>query len=113
MAIHKIPSFNQTDSFRNLSEEKKERIRNNLQSLTGIIFENSVSLTNRTIDNEVIKIKKMVNSMNLSKILATEREKYSFAERILLRNNYENITPLWGKMVGDNAIISAQEFHEN
>lgn len=80
--------------------------------MTGVVFENSVPLSEDNTQLSLPKLDSMVNALKLSKILQSKEEKSDFVDKILIENNYEKVTPLWGKMVEENEDISAEEFHE-
>mmetsp|Transcript_19246 Transcript_19246/g.18932 ORF Transcript_19246/g.18932 Transcript_19246/m.18932 type:complete len:86 (-) Transcript_19246:92-349(-) len=84
-----------------------------LQSMTGVIFENSVPLLEDNTQLSLSKQDSMVNSLKLSQILKSKEEKSRFVDKILIENNYEKITPLWGKMIEESDDISAEEFHQH
>jgi hypothetical protein len=45
--------------------------------------------------------------------LTSEKAKADFAQKILIDNGYENVTPLLGKKIQGEASVCAQEFHDH
>lgn len=81
--------------------------------MTGVVFENAVPLSKSDTNSMILKTQQMVDSLSLSQILTTKEQKHKFIDKIVAKNNYEAITPLWGKKVEGVNSISVEEFHEN
>lgn len=109
-----MPNINISQYLSNYEEDSpRKELRDMLQSMTGVVFENSVPLMEDHVQSSLSKLQMMVSSLRLSQILTTTEDKTNFANKILIENNYEKVTPLWGKMVEENEDISAEEFHEH
>ena len=91
----------------------KDNLKDMLDSMSEIAYEPSVNLSDNISSRNIIKTQNIMNSLSLSKILKSNEEKSEFAQRILVSNQYEQITPLWGKRIVEGESISAEEFHEN
>ncbi|CAI2384844.1 unnamed protein product [Moneuplotes crassus] len=114
IVLYKIPKINLNNNLSNFEEEQSRKsLRDMLQSMTGVVFENSVPLSEDNTQSSLSKLESMVNSLRLSKILKSNEQKSDFAYKILIKNNYEQLTPLWGKIAEDSEDISAEEFHEH
>ena len=53
------------------------------------------------------------NSLSESKILESYEDKKKFIQQILMKNNYNSITPIWSKTIQKDTKLSTEDFHQN
>ena len=95
------------------NDNEKNYIKQSLQFLTGIVFENTVPLwqSKETAKNQ--KYKYIESSLLDSNILVNSEDRKRFIQQILQSNNYNSITPVWSKSITKETKLSAEEFHQN
>ena len=88
-------------------------IKQSLQYLTGITFENTVPLSESQAISQLTKLQDLRCSLSSSKILKSIEQKDKFIQKILLENNYDSITQIWKWESSDGTNLSVEEFHKN
>ena len=82
----------------NLETENESQtlfIKQSLQYLTGITFENTVPLSEPQASGQLAKMQNLRSSLSSSKIIEGTESSNRFIQKILLDNNYDSISPIW------------------
>ena len=87
-------------------------IKQSLQFLTGITFENTVPLSESQVIRQLTKLQDIRCSVSSSKIIESNQQKDKFIQKILLDNNYDSITPIWEWDSKNENNLSVEEFHQ-